>query len=58
MKGNRAFRESQRAAEAASNARAEEIMRRSPVARAYYETIMATCTSDKRRKQKKKKAPR
>lgn len=44
MRGNQAFMDSQRAADAASNARAKELMEKYPEARAYYEALTATCT--------------
>ena len=39
MNGNKAFHDSQRAAEAASNKLAEEILRTSEVARAWFEAV-------------------
>lgn len=41
MRGNKAFIDSQRAADRVSNARAEEILAKSPTARGYYEAIMS-----------------
>lgn len=39
MKGNKAFIESQRETDAASNAKAEQIMRDHPVARVWFDTV-------------------
>jgi hypothetical protein len=39
VKGNKAFHDSQRAVDAASNAKAEKIIAESPVAAAYFKAI-------------------
>jgi hypothetical protein len=54
MKGNKEFRESQKAADKQSNAKAKKIMEESDIAQAYFQTVRSTSGDERCAKKGKK----